>query len=168
MSWEGTDLSPLQSELATSLRVPLLATSNPSWPYITGIVVGGIYCWSTEGFGGGVLPTDDEICMVGSFLEHYCDYWYRGNFLAEMREKAPYDLDDGANLAYLIKRPDGGWGYRKKTWRWDTSPHWWGQGEQPVSLLPVLDQIHTLWPDHISGSWLDWKAEHPNVFGTPP
>lgn len=110
-TWADTDgdISPQQTELATSLRIPILATAHPRWSYITGIVVGD------DIPDHGIMPTEDEIRQVAAHLESYCEY-YNGGFRAAMRNFAPYDIDDGANLGYYLKRPDGCWTWRKRTW----------------------------------------------------
>ena len=111
-TWEDTDgdISPQQTEFATNLRIPILATSNPRWSYITGIVV----CDSRY-FTTGIMPTEDEITLVATQLAQY-NTWYRQSFIEAMKHFAPYDIDGGANLGYYLKRPDGQWTYRKRTW----------------------------------------------------
>ncbi|WP_225506610.1 hypothetical protein [Mycolicibacterium fortuitum] len=56
-----------------------------------------------------------------------------------MKEFAPYDIDSSANLGYFIKRPDGGWAYRKRTW--ERGPQWVPQPPEPTETLQqVLDR----------------------------
>lgn len=122
-------ISEHQSELATSLRVPLLTSQNPRWNYITGIVV------CDEQYGDhGIVPSDDEIRLLGAHLAEYNRY-YRQEFVDAMKHFAPYDIDGGANLGYYMKRPSGGWCYRKRTWY---SHHWWPQNwPDPAPVLPL-------------------------------
>lgn len=130
-TWEPeNDISPKQTEFATALRVPILTSEYPRWNYITGIVV------RDEQFHEvGIMPTEDEIAQVGAHLESYCEY-YRQSFRDAMKALAPYDIDGGANLGYYMKRPDGGWCYRKRTWRY--GPHWWPCNEPPRNeVLPL-------------------------------
>lgn len=110
-TWEDTDgdISPYQTELATSLRIPILTSSMPRWHYITGIVV----CDNI--INHGIMPDEDEIRAVAEQLRKY-NLWYRKAFLDAMRNFAPFDIDGGANLGYYLKRPDGWWTYRKRTW----------------------------------------------------
>lgn len=116
-TWEPeNDISPEQTELATSLRVPFLTSEYPRWNYITGIVVR-----NETYFQVGIVPTDDEVREVAAHLENYCTY-YRQSFRDAMKHFAPYDIDGGANLGWYMKRPDGGWCYRKRTW---SGPQWW-------------------------------------------
>jgi hypothetical protein len=136
--WEDTDhdISDRQTELATSLRIPILNSEYPHWNYITGIVVNDRdYGWPS------IMPTDDEVREVAAHLESYCEY-YNQNFRKVMQEFAPYDIDGAANLGYYMKRPDGGWVYRKRTWRY--GPHWW-PAEDVMTLTDVLAHNFTGW-----------------------
>lgn len=103
------DISDQQTEFATNLRIPILATAYPRWNYITGIVV------CDDILNHGIMPIDDEITAVAAQLQDYSTY-YQQAFLDAMRQFAPYDIDGGANLGYYLKRPDGWWTYRKRTW----------------------------------------------------
>ncbi|WP_100513949.1 hypothetical protein [Mycobacteroides abscessus] len=138
-AWQDTDgdISDRQSELATSLRIPILTSEYPSWHYITGIVVND----RASGWPS-VMPTDDEIREVGAHLESYCQYYNQG-FRNAMKEFAPYDIDGGANLGYYMKRPRGGWSYRKRTWQ--SGPHWWPADTDTMTLTEVLTHNFTGW-----------------------
>lgn len=154
----GDDLVDTQPAIARDMRVPLLASEYPRYAYITGVVVRDEMYFET-----GIMPTDDEFRILGSFLEEYCQHWYRQSFRDVMARFAPYDIDGGANLAYFIKREDGGWCYRKRTWT--TGLHWWPAREHsPLPLVEVLDRLH----DHVGGKvsdrWVEWKAAHSDVF----
>jgi hypothetical protein len=61
------------------------------------------------------------------------------SYLNQMREFAPYDIDNGANLAYFIKWDNGGWGYRKRTWQYGPLfvPTF---DAEPESLAQVIDR----------------------------
>lgn len=134
-TWEDRDgdISPAQTEFATQLRVPFLTSSSPGWPYVIGVVV----CDSWE--GTGVVPTDGEVTAVAERLQEYNDRWYNTRFLTVMKEFALYDIDSSANLGYFIKRPDGGWAYRKRTW--ERGPQWVPQPTEPTETLQqVLDR----------------------------
>lgn len=103
-TWEDTDhdISKHQTEFATNLRVPILATAWPRWNYITGIVV------RESGPDHGIMPTEDEIAAVAAQLQEY-NLYYGQAFIDAMKHFAPYDIDGGANLGYYLKRPDGVW-----------------------------------------------------------
>lgn len=129
------DISAEQTEFATSLRVPFLSTAAPRWNYITGIVVG-------EAFPDrGVVPTEDEVREIAAQLQSYCTF-YRSGFREAMARFAPYDIDSTANLGYYLKRPDGGWCYRKRTWE---SPPWWPPRETSHALSEVLARNFAGW-----------------------
>src|ERR1035437_3194114 len=110
-TWDGADhdISDQQTEFATSLRIPILATSCPCWNYITGIVV------CDDILNHGIMPCEDEISAVAAQLAKY-NTWYRRSFVDAMHHLGPYDIDGGANLGYYLKQPDGWWTYRKTTW----------------------------------------------------
>lgn len=133
------DISEHQTEFATSLRIPILnvSLSGAHWNYITGIYVG------EDILDHGVMPTEREIIQVAAQLSSYNQY-YRSSFRAAMEHFAPYDIDGGANLGYYMKRPDGGWCYRKRTWR----SGWWPREDKRV-VLPlshVLARNFVEWP----------------------
>ena len=135
-TWDaGTDISPEQTEFATELRVPFLTSPYPRWNYITGIVVGegDNFPWPLS------LPSEEEVTMVAEFLTEYNDHWYGANsYRHHMMEFAPYDLDGDANLAYFRKHPNGGWGYRMRTW---TGPEWApGFNDPAMPLEQVIDR----------------------------
>lgn len=141
--WEDTDhdISYHQTEFATKLRIPILATSHPRWNYITGIVV----CDNI--LDHGIMPEEHEITAVADQLRRY-NLYYRQPFLDAMRQFAPYDIDGGANLGYYPKRPDGCWTYRKRTWE---SPRW---SKHFGELEEVLDRNFQGWsaiPESMAG-----------------
>ncbi|WP_454232174.1 hypothetical protein [Mycolicibacterium fortuitum] len=149
-TWGDTDgdISPEQTDLATSLRIPILTTEHPRWNYITGIVVR-----NDRYFEVGVMPTEDEVRVLAAHLETYCEY-YRQSFRDAMRHFAPFDIDGGANLGYYMKRPDGGWCYTKRTWR--SGPSWWpspwfhrldeDREGPPLPLSHVISRNFNGWP----------------------
>jgi hypothetical protein len=153
------DISPAQTELATSLRVPFITTPYPHWFYVTAVVVSDEkYLWR------GLLPTDDEVRMVASFTDEYREHWYNDGWKARMREFAPYDIDGGAVGTYLVKHANGGWGYRKHTWEYGPQfvPEW---DAEPQPLEAVLDRVHSWGSDEPPAKrWLEWKSAHPEVF----
>ena len=136
-TWHDTDhdISPEQTEFALQLRIPFLTSPYPRWNYITGIVVGDGFAWPIS------LPTEEEVTLVANFLKEYNDHWYRQSFVSDMVRFAPYDIDGGANLAYFMKHPHGGWSYRKRTWQ---GPEWVpGFNKPPQTLEQVLDSLRS-------------------------
>ena len=131
----GDDISPQQTELATSLRVPFLTSAYPRWNYITGIVI------SEDDLGRGIVPTEDEIRQIAAQLQSYYPV-YRPGFHRAMTQFAPYDIDSGANLGYYRKHPDGGWFYRKRTWE---SPPWWPSRAETMPLADILERNFRGW-----------------------
>lgn len=132
--WEPyNDISAEQTAFATALRIPLLATSQPHWSYITGVVVG-----TGEFPDNGIVPTDAEIRVIADRLEEYCSRWYRTSFRAAMKRRGPFDIDGAANLGYFLKRPSGSWVYRKRTW--DRGPYW-APNNELLSLHEVIGRM---------------------------
>lgn len=154
------DISPKQTELATSLRVPFITNPYPRWFYVTAVVVSDDpYLWRGE------QPTEDEVRMVASFADEYREYWYRDSYKQTMRDLAPYDIDGGAAGRYLVKHRNGGWGYRIHTWQYGPQfvPEWWDADPEPLEA--VLDRYHNRSSlSEPSKRWLEWKAQHPEVF----
>jgi len=153
--YEPEDISPAQTELATSLRVPFVTNPYPRWFYVTAVVV-------SDDLWRGLVPTDDEVRMVSSFAEEYREHWYNATWKAKMARFAPYDIDGGAVGTYFIKHANGGWGYRKHTWQY--GPQFVPQhGDDPQPLPKVLDRVHTM-VDEVSKRWVGWKAARPELF----
>jgi hypothetical protein len=155
--YDPEDISPLQTELATSLRIPFITNPYPRWCYVTAVVVTEDDLWC------GQMPTDDELRMVASLNDQYRDYWYRDSYKQKMRNFAPFDIDGGAVGTYLIKHENGGWGYRKHTWQY--GPQYVpDRNAEATALDVVLDRIHSWGDDEISSKWLEWKAANPETF----
>lgn len=139
--WVDTDhdISDKQTEHATALRIPFLTSSHPRWNYITGIVV------ERNNIDIGTVPSEAEVEQVGAWLQRYNRY-YNQQFLDAMRAFAPFDIDGGANLGYLMKRGEDDWFYRKRSWRhgWRPLPH--AAESQPMSLTAILERCFDGWP----------------------
>lgn len=154
------DLAMPVSELSLELRVPVIVSPHPRWFYVTAVVVGR---WP---YHEGPVPTDDELRMVGSFHEEYCSYWYGEpgtGWRARDLDLRPFDVDGSAVGRYLTKYANGGWGFRRHTWTYGPTfapTH----TEEPASLMAVMDHIHTVC-DEVSPRWVQWKVDHPDVFG---
>lgn len=155
--YEPEDIS-VHSDLAVSLRIPLISTPYPRWYYVTAVVVStDPHLWR------GLMPTDDELRIVGSFNDEYREHWYRDSWKQHMRDFAPYDIDGGAVGRYLVKHENGGWGYRKHTWQYGPEfvPSW---DSEPADLVTVLDRCCN-WSDRPNPRWEQWKSDHHDVFG---
>jgi hypothetical protein len=139
-------------------RFPLINCEWPRWNYITAIVIGDD---SDRDIYGS--PTDDEIAMVGSFHDQYIDYWYRLGWLNHMREKHPFDVDGGANGRFLCKYKHGGWGIKTRTWEHGARPQF---RDEPMTLVQVMDRHFRIGTEYPDQKWNDWKAAHPEMFGS--
>jgi len=143
-TWDaGNDISPDQTEFATSLRVPFLTTPFPTQRYVSGIIV-------DEQLWRGIVPTDEEVETVSSILSSYLDYFFPAPnpYCDEMQQFAPYDIDNGAVPFYFIKYPDGTWAYRRHSW---TGTHLFmpAQSEGPMTLDEVIDHGRLRWAPRI-------------------
>lgn len=159
------DLSPYAEDIAEAdpvsleIRVPLIRHPHPRWYYVTAVVVNA-ELWV------GLKPTEEELRIIGSFHEEYMSHWYgppHTGWRARDMDKRPFDIDGGAVGRYLIKHKHGGWGYRKHTWQYGPEfvPAW---NEEPVDLIAALDRCHS-WGDGPDARWVQWKTDHPDIFG---
>ena len=133
------DISPLQTEFAMAHRVPFLISAYPHYNFVTGIVV-------ENEIWGGVLPTEEEVALVGEILASYQDFFFPrpNHFRVAMEEFAPYDIDGGAVGFYFVKKQDGTWAYRRSTWR-DGATFRPSFDERQLSLEEVIERGHLRW-----------------------
>jgi len=140
-TWDpGHDISPKQTDFATSLRVPFLTSPYPGRNYVAGIIVDDGDVWRGE------VPTDEEVEVVAGIRQAYQDYFFPtpNAFRAEMEAFAPYDVDGTAVAIYFIKKADGSWAYRRGTWR-DGYTFRPGYDETPMTLAEVIDRADLHW-----------------------
>lgn len=165
---ETVDLTPYAEDgvqnrpLSLEMRVPIITTPYPRWSYITAIVVAG-WPWHES-----PEPSDDEIRMIGSFHEEYCSYWYgppHTGWRGRDMDKRLFDIDGGAVGVLFTKYPNGGWGYRLRTWQYGPTfvPR---LDEDSMPLVAVMDRKHSI-GGVVGDRWQQWKANHPEVFGGP-
>jgi hypothetical protein len=143
----------------TKLRIPV-ACWNPQWNYIVAFDEE-----STE------RPTDAEAAMLASFLREYIDRWYGERWKAKLAER-PFDIDGGANGMVFRKHATDDWAYRRRTW--DRGPLFVPQPPTisdrrlgPLSLVELMDHIHSFGDGEPAPRWMEWKAAHPEVFPAP-
>ncbi|MEW1847665.1 hypothetical protein AB0392_57735 [Nonomuraea angiospora] len=145
----------------TALRIPV-TSAWPHWRYTA--------CFDRE---SEVRPTDAEARMLASFIEEYREHWFNDRYKEQLSER-PFDTD--AKTVIFHKWGDGDWSYRQDSWVYgpfwvpvapglrgtehDDRPNWKG----PMSLVQVMDRIHTIAADEPMQHWTDWKASHPDVF----
>jgi hypothetical protein len=155
--WIFTDAD--EGDELTKQRIAV-TSSHPGWAYLVA------FDRQSE-----ARPTDREAAMLASYLESYKDHWYNARYRAEM-EARPLDIDGGANGVIFHKWAEDDWGYRRRTftmgWLFSVVPPWMREDYSdgipgPISLGALLDRIHTF-GDKPSDRWLQWKADHPNVF----
>jgi hypothetical protein len=159
----GTDAD--RDDPLTLLRVPTVWTFNPMWRYVAAYIkphTENPYHWgSTE------RPTDAEAAMLASFIQEYLQHWFRDSYIRKLAER-PLDVDSGCNTTLFVKYGPDDWGYRLASW--DRGPLFVPQAPQvkdrgePMSLERVMDRRHTIADDKPMQHWLDWKAQHPEVF----
>jgi hypothetical protein len=154
-----------QHDPLTAQRIPVVGSAWPSWFYIVA-------------FDSGRLddehhrPTDREVAMLRSFLDEVLSGltpWWR----SEMA-KRPYDIDGGAAGVIFRKWGPDDWGYRRRTWEYGPTyvpahPRIRARHEGsvgPLDLERVMDRIYTFGDDKPISRWVQWKADHPEVFGT--
>lgn len=145
-----------QDDPLTALRIAV-TSSHPNWCYIV-----GFDHTSPE------RPTDAEATMLASFLREYIAHWYNDSYKAKLAER-PLDVDGGANGMIFRKYADSDWGYRRRTW--DRGPMYVPESPAfadrrfgPLTLSQLMDHIHSFADGGPSKRWVDWKAQHPEVF----
>ncbi|WP_371793026.1 hypothetical protein OG285_32360 [Streptomyces sp. NBC_01471] len=152
----GTDAD--QHDPLTKLRIPVTST-HPKWRYIAAF-----------DRDSGARPTDAEAAMLASYIQEYkarCfNDWYKVKLL-----KRPLDVDAVTRIFH--KWDDDDWSYRVGTWQY--GPFWLPaaprlRGSQrddaslpAMTLVQVMDCSHTV-ADEPMQHWLNWKANHPEVF----
>lgn len=143
LEWAPTDISPHQTELATSLRIPFLVNSSLLWQYVTGFIVNPeADPTGPDLLDAGMVPDEDDVRLLAQYQDAYRERWYCEGHKIRMARFAPYDIDGSANFGFFKKREDG-WVYRKKTW--DRGPHWVGVVNGEPSALhtgaPTLEEL---------------------------
>ena len=138
----------------TALRIAVTG-AHPMWCFLVG--------FDRE---SAKRPTDAEAAMLASYLEQYKTYWYGDGWYRGKLAERPLDVDGGANGVTFHKYGTDDWGYRRRTWQYPSgfmpAPPWAENREGPLTLEQVMDLAHSTWPER----WLDWKAAHPEVFGS--
>ncbi|MFD8771432.1 hypothetical protein [Streptomyces sp. NPDC059916] len=137
--------------------------SHPMWCYLV--------AFDRE---SAARPTDSEAAMLASYLEECKERWYgkEGGYRTKLAQR-PLDVDGGANGVIFRKYGPNDWGYRRQSWT--MGPLYVPQSPRlrelypndspigPYTLVEVMDHAHTI-VDEVHRPWLDWKAQHPEVF----
>ena len=156
----GWPYDAVQDDPLTALRIPVVRSAHPEWNYI-------------GAFDGSSLerPTDAEAATLASFLSEYVEHWYNDTWKLKMAGR-PFDIDGGANGVVFRMYGEDDWGYRRRSW--SMGPLYVPQSPRlreidrselgPLGLVRVMDRCHTI-VDEIMPRWVEWKAQHPEVFG---
>lgn len=165
----GTDAK--QDDPLTALRIPVVDSFNPNWKYVAAYIDVDTtpYSW-----GSNERPTDAEAAMLASFIEEYKHHWFNDWYKAKLLER-PLDVDSGCNTTVFIKYGANDWGYRRCSWTYGPlfvpvgpnlrgGDHDRSKPSGPLSLEQVMDRSHTIVDDAMP-HWLQWKADHPAIFG---
>lgn len=144
----------------TALRIPVVTSLYPDWFYLVSIVINE----SDDALWYGMRPNDSEVDILLSYLA-YERAWYRDSYIAKMADR-PFDIDGGHNNLTFIKRGEGDWAYRRRTWQYGPAliPSKF-DGQEPMDLVPMLDRIHTFTEGQLFTRWADWKTARPDMFG---
>lgn len=139
-----------------ALRIPVVRNPYPSWKYEVCLVINSadsaeISAWE------GPRPDDREVKQILAELDYRMD-WYNAGWQAKMRRR-PLDVDSSTNTVVLLKRPDGGWCYRRASWK--TGPAMVPARGEIWTLEQVLDHDHA----SAGGKWAAHKAKYPDAFG---
>jgi hypothetical protein len=169
----GTDAK--QDDPLTALRIPVVSSFNPSWHYVAAYLGTSDDTGNTFDppwpFASVDRPTDAEAQMLVSYLQEHRQYWFGNEGYARKMDQRPLDVDSGWNTVVFIKYGVDDWGYRRCSWTYGPTfvpePPNCTDRRGPLSLEQVMDRIHS-WGDEPNPRWQQWKAEHPDVFGTEP
>lgn len=166
----GTDAD--RDDPLTALRVPAVESFNPMWKYVAAYVRPE----SETGahWGSAERPTDAEAAMLASFIREYLQHWFHDGHIRRLGERL-LDVDTGVTTLFVKYGPDD-WGYRLDTWQYGPLyvPPRPSYREKypaeayggPLTLEQVMDRRHTIGDGEPMRHWVDWKAQHPEVF--PP
>ncbi|MYV77733.1 hypothetical protein GT352_27945 [Streptomyces sp. SID1046] len=151
----------------TALRIPVVGSFNPRWSYIAAYLKPQSDHSYT--FGSADRPTDSEAKMIASYIEEYIQHWFNERYQRKLAER-PLDVDGGCNTTVFIKYGPGDWAYRRCSWQYGPlfvpePPSFADRTVGPLTLLQVMDRNHTI-ADEPLQHWVDWKAAHPEVFGS--
>jgi hypothetical protein len=132
----------------TALRIAVVASPYPSWFYLVSLCIND----EPDTWWRGLRPADDEVALLVDELA-YERAWYRPGYVTHMAER-PFDIDSGFNSLTFLKRGEGDWAYRRRTWEYGPAmrPSTF-DGEQSVDLASLLDRIH-----EGSSRWTRWKS----------
>lgn len=148
--WDADQSDPLNEH-----RIPV-TSDNPLYTYIA--------CFHKD---SPHRPTDLEIQQLRAFIDHHMDYWFT-TLQREAVRNQPFDTELGRHTVIFHKYGTGDWGYRRKSWPLGRftppSPRVATRALGPMSLVEVMDLIHNVNAGQ-EGSWHQWKADHPEVFG---
>lgn len=129
-------------------------------PVINGSYPGSYYHVSVDGSDANatwpnpnLVPTEEEFELLASYNDFViARQGYRSNYLKQMLEARPVDIDSGYNTTAFEKRPSGNWGYRKASFRGGSWPYWNAEVQYPV-LADLIDHIESQFPER----WDAWK-----------
>jgi hypothetical protein len=149
----------------TALRIPV-TSSHPGWRYTA--------CFDRE---SEARPTDAEARMIASFIEQYQDYFFGDGWWRKKQQAQEFDMDCYTTSVFH-KWADDDWSYRCVTWQYGVFwapvfPRQRGgeydttNAKGPMTLVQVMDYIHTIGDGQPMQHWLDWMTAHPDVFGDP-
>lgn len=147
----------------TALRIPAVGTLCPNHTYLVAVCINEnpeTMLWYGE------RPDEHEVALVRAFLDwrlsHYSDTW-RANHMSNR----PFDVDNTAAGITLLKRGENDWAYVVDTWRQAIPvPETWQGKEKPLTLSGLLDRLNG-WGDKPNPAWETFKADRPEIFGTP-
>lgn len=172
----GTDA--IQDDPLTALRIPVVTSFKPMWNY-TGAYLGtsadtGNTFDPPWPFASTERPTEHEVQQLLSFIAYHRHYWstVHGYDMTRL-DRRPLDVDCNSAVVFIKYGPDD-WAYSRSSWTYGhtfvpSPPTSRGTDYAhpvtgPLRLDQVMDLIHhvgTKYPDEV---WLQWKANHPEIF----
>jgi len=109
----------------------------------------------------GIVPDEYEVRRIAQYLTDYRNRWLNQSFQDAMAHFDPYDIDGGANAGFYLKRPDGRWAYRKRTWTMGS--RWWSYGDESLDLCIAHNEGRA---ELVHGEWLIKASSGPVIGST--
>lgn len=157
----------------TERRIAVVSSFNPMWYYTCAFLntnedSAADYMRSYP-FASSARPTEHEVLLLDSFRLHHRWYWStKCGYNMDKLDNKPLDVDNTGASTVFIKYKEGAWGYRRTSWTHGPTfvpgPPWGTSKSEPTSLEQVMDRLHAVGAEYPSKDWLQWKADHPEVF----
>lgn len=154
----------------STARLPQYALANRSWPqhripavdswwHNWGYPVVVVVPTEDNGYARLVEPTDTEIATLASYQEFRLPRIY-DTYSIEVARKEPFYMFGDVITVAFHKRQGGTWHHYFASWTMHGPTPFINDAKQYHDIVELLDYVEK----HDSEKWLQWKADHPDVF----